>query len=126
MKKSFILFGVTILSIVYFLFKLIQMNVLPYVYIIAFISLFIVFLVLLYFIYKKKHTFICMILCIMISIVSLLGGFYIHRTIQTLSKISDSNTKKKKVLSIYSLTNSKIQKQEDLKNCTIGILAINE
>ena len=89
MKKSFILFGVTILSIVYFLFKLIQMNVLPYIYIGAFIGLFIVFLFLIYFIYKKKHTFICMILCIMISIVSLLGGFYIHRTIQTLSKISE-------------------------------------
>lgn len=126
MKKSFILFGVTILSIIYFIFKLIQMNVLPYIYIGAFIGLFIVFLFLIYFIYKKKHTFICMILCIMISIVSLLGGFYIHRTIQTLSKISDSNTKKKKVLSIYSLKNSKIQKEEDLKNCTIGILAINE
>ena len=71
MKKSFILFGVTILSIVYFIFKLIQMNVLPYIYIGAFIGLFIVFLFLIYFIYKKKHTFICMILCIMISIVSL-------------------------------------------------------
>ncbi|MGN1277017.1 MAG: LCP family protein [Floccifex sp.] len=122
MKKEIGLLLAVLCSTFYFFYKIIEIQIIPWIYI-SFIFVFIIFiLALIVYSYHKKHTLIAGLLSIALIICSLGSGYYLHQMIQTLSNISYTNQTKKKTISIYALKDT----SQDLEKGVIGYLAMNE
>ena len=119
---------VLILCIV-FLFKIIQIDILPLKILVPLCVAFlcVCFLSVLLWV-KAKKLFTKIIACILSIVLIFTSGFgikYISETIDSIMKISTSDTKTKKIISVYALKMSAVKEEKDLKGRTIGILTNN-
>ncbi|MDD7281409.1 MAG: LCP family protein [Erysipelotrichaceae bacterium] len=120
---------VTIISILFFLFKINGVGILPAkIFIpIALILICIVCVVVVLWIKAKKMIakIILSILSLCLIFSSVVGVTYIDKTLDSIMKVSSNDTKMKKTISVYALKLSAIQDKEDLKGRTIGVLENN-
>ena len=111
----------------FFIFQYIRLGILPVQYLVLLtIALLCVYLISHILMTRstagKFQKTIGFILALFIAIVSGVGSFYLDATYDSLSMMSESSSKTKKITSIYVLKSGAIENVNDLKNHTIGIM----
>ena len=123
-----ILFSVLlIVATMYLLFQLIQLNVLPtkllFLITIVFVLLDAIFVLLLVFATKGAVSkIICIIFALAISLGSALGGYYMSKTGNLLSSITQVTKNAKNTVSVVVKESSDMKKKEDLAGHSVGTL----
>ncbi|MDD7281407.1 LCP family protein [Floccifex sp.] len=124
-RQGIFVFILTI-SLFYLIYNTVKLNLIPYIYIIALVILYIILIGFTIGFDIKGHKTIALVMCICLSVSCLGFGSYADKTMETLSKISNISKQKKKPIYIYTLKESSIESKEDLKKKSIGYLIVDE
>ena len=124
-----IIFSIILLAAtMYLLFNIIKLNVLPskllFLVTILFVLLDLIFILLLCFATKSiVSKLICIIISLVISLGSCVGGYYISKTGGLLSNITNVAKHSKNTVSVVVKLSSDLKKKADLAGHSIGTLA---
>lgn len=137
MKSKFskvlsILLGVVlVISSFYLLYKVIRLNVLPSKFLfpltIGVVVLDAIFILLLiYFSKNVVSKIICIVLTLFICVASCMGGYYISKTQNVLSSITNVAKHAKNTVSVVVKESSSIKNKSQLNGVSVGSLRLNE
>ena len=124
-----IIFSIILLvTTMYLLFNIIKLNILPskllFLVTILFVLLDLIFILLLCFATKGiVSKFICIIISLVISLGSCVGGYYMSKTGGLLSNITNVAKHSKNTVSVVVKESSDLKKKADLAGRSIGTLA---
>lgn len=130
-RPAFYLFIFTIVILIAFLYKLNELNILPFKYIFILSAGAVLLLIASFFCWYKFHDVVIqislakvvtVIICTTLCIVSCLGFYYINSVVDALNKITNGVSKSERTICVYALSKGSIQKTKDLKGRTIGVL----
>lgn len=128
---SILLSVVLVISSFYLLYKVIRLNVLPSKFLfpltIGVVVLDAIFILLLiYFSKNVVSKIICIVLTLFICVASCMGGYYISKTQNVLSSITNVAKHAKNTVSVVVKESSSIKNKSQLNGVSVGSLRLNE
>lgn len=128
---SILLSVVLVISSFYLLYQVIRLNVLPSKFLfpltIGVVVLDAIFILLLiYFSKNVVSKIVCIVLTLFICIASCMGGYYISKTQNVLSSITNVAKHAKNTVSVIVKESSSIQNKSQLNGVSVGSLRLNE
>lgn len=128
---SILLSVVLVISLFYLLYQVIRLNVLPSKFLfpltIGVVVLDAIFILLLvYFSKNVVSKIICIVLTLFICVASCFGGYYISKTQNVLSSITNVAKHAKNTVSVIVKESSSIKNKSQLNGVSVGSLRLNE
>lgn len=128
---SILLSVVLVISSFYLLYQVIRLNVLPSKFLfpltIGVVVLDAIFILLLiYFSKNVVSKIVCMVLTLFICVASCMGGYYISKTQNVLSSITNVAKHAKNTVSVVVKESSSIKNKSQLNGVSVGSLRLNE
>ena len=128
---SILLSVVLVISSFYLLYQVIRLNVLPSKFLfpltIGVVVLDAIFILLLiYFSKNVVSKIVCMVLTLFICVASCMGGYYISKTQNVLSSITNVAKHAKNTVSVIVKESSSIKNKSQLNGVSVGSLRLNE
>mgnify|MGYP002603149090 CR=1 FL=1 len=128
---SILLSVVLVISSFYLLYQVIRLNVLPSKFLfpltIGVVVLDAIFILLLiYFSKNVVSKFVCIVLTLFICVASCMGGYYISKTQNVLSNITNVAKHAKNTVSVIVKESSSIKNKSQLNGVSVGSLRLNE
>lgn len=128
---SILLSVVLVISSLYLLYQVIRLNVLPSKFLfpltIGVVVLDAIFILLLiYFSKNVVSKIICIVLTLFICVASCMGGYYISKTQNVLSNITNVAKHAKNTVSVIVKESSSIKNKSQLNGVSVGSLRLNE
>lgn len=128
---SILLSVVLVISSFYLLYQVIRLNVLPSKFLfpltIGVVVLDAIFILLLiYFSKNVVSKIVCMVLTLFICVASCMGGYYISKTQNVLSSITNVAKHAKNTVSVVVKESSSIKNKSQLNGVSVGNLRLNE
>lgn len=128
---SILLSVVLVISSLYLLYQVIRLNVLPSKFLfpltIGVVVLDAIFILLLiYFSKNVVSKIICIVLTLFICVASCMGGYYISKTQNVLSNITNVAKHAKNTVSVVVKESSSIKNKSQLNGVSVGSLRLNE
>lgn len=128
---SILLSVVLVISSFYLLYQVIRLNVLPSKFLfpltIGVVVLDVIFILLLvYFSKNVVSKIVCIVLTLFICVASCMGGYYISKTQNVLSSITNVAKHAKNTVSVIVKESSSIKNKSQLNGVSVGSLRLNE